>query len=136
MSAREALQTFVGGKGDVLIAYENEAVTARQKGEELEYVIPDQTILVENPIAVTTRAPAAARAFIKFLRTRESQEVFAEKGYRSIIDGLVDEERYPTPKTLFTIADVGGWDEVQKTFFDREDGIMAAIQRELGAPLE
>ena len=41
-SAREALQTFVGGKGDVLLAYENEAITAQQKGEEVDYVIPDR----------------------------------------------------------------------------------------------
>jgi sulfate/thiosulfate transport system substrate-binding protein len=135
-SARESLQTFAGGKGDVLIAYENEAITAQQKGEELEYVIPDQTILIENPIAVTTKAPDAAQAFVDFLRTRESQQVFAEKGYRSILDDLIDEQRYPAPKTLFTIGDLGGWDEVQQTFFDREDGIMAGIQRELGAPLE
>jgi sulfate transport system substrate-binding protein len=135
-SARESLQTFAAGKGDVLIAYENEAITAQQKGEDLDYVIPDQTILIENPIAVTTKAPEAAQAFVDFLRTRESQQVFAEKGYRSIIDGLVDAERYPAPKTLFTIADLGGWPEVQKTFFDREDGIMAGIERELGAPLE
>ncbi len=135
-SARESLQTFAGGKGDVLIAYENEAITARQKGEDLDYVIPDETILIENPVAVTTKAPAAARAFVDFLRTRPSQEVFAEKGYRSIIDGLVDEKRYPAPKTLFTIADLGGWADVQKTFFDRGDGIMAGIERELGAPLE
>jgi sulfate/thiosulfate-binding protein len=135
-SARESLQTFAGGKGDVLIAYENEAITAQQKGEELDYVIPDQTILIENPIAVTTKAPAAALAFVDFLRTREAQQVFAEKGYRSILDDLVDAQRYPAPKTLFTIADLGGWGEVQKTFFDREDGIMAGIQRELGAPLE
>ena len=135
-SARESLQTFAGGKGDVLIAYENEAITAQQKGEELDYVIPDQTILIENPIAVTTKAPAAAQAFVDFLRTRESQQVFAGKGYRSILDDLVDRQRYPTPKALFTIGDLGGWDEVQKRFFDRQDGIMAGIQRELGAPSE
>ena len=51
-SAREALQTFTSGKGDVLIAYENEAITAQQKGEDVDYVVPDETILIENPIAV------------------------------------------------------------------------------------
>ena len=135
-SARESLQTFTGGKGDVLIAYENEAITAQQKGEKLDYLIPDETILIENPIAVLEGAPAQARAFVDFLRTRESQEVFAEKGYRSILDELVDEERYPAPETLFTIADLGGWPEVQESFFDREEGIMAEIQREVGAALE
>ena len=53
-SARESLQNFTGGKGDVLISYENEAITAQQKGEKLDYVIPDETILIENPIAATT----------------------------------------------------------------------------------
>ena len=135
-SARESLQTFAGGKGDVLLAYENEAITAQQKGEELDYVIPDQTILIENPIAVTKDAPAQAQAFIEFLRTPESQRVFAEKGYRSILEAEVDEETYPTPQALFTIADLGGWAEVQERYFDREDGIVAEIQREVGAPLE
>ena len=55
-SARDALQTFTGGKGDVLLSYENEAITAQQKGEKVDYVTPDQTILIENPIAVTTKA--------------------------------------------------------------------------------
>ena len=135
-SARESLQTFAGGKGDVLLAYENEAITAQQKGEELDYVVPDQTILIENPIAVTKDAPEQAAAFIAFLRTPESQRVFAEKGYRSILDAEIDEATYPTPPALFTIADLGGWPEVQKRYFDREDGIVAAIQREIGAPLE
>ena len=55
-SAREALQTFIGGKGDVLLAYENEAITAQQKGEEVDYEIPNGTILIQNPIAVTIDA--------------------------------------------------------------------------------
>jgi sulfate transport system substrate-binding protein len=49
---------------------------------------------------------------------------------------VLDEETYPTPQTLFTIADLGGWDQVSSEFFDREDGIFADIQRELGEPTE
>jgi sulfate/thiosulfate transport system substrate-binding protein len=135
-SARESLQTFVAGKGDVLISYENEAITAQQKGEELDYVIPDDTILIENPIAVTKDAPASAQTFVDYLRTDEAQKIFAEKGYRSIDDALVDEARYPTPSGLFEIADLGGWDQVMKDWFDREGGIMADIQRGVGAPVE
>src|SRR5215218_8811140 len=65
-SARESLATFAGGKGDVLLSYENEAITAQQKGEPLEYVVPDQTILIENPVAVVTESanPEKAQAFI------------------------------------------------------------------------
>ena len=135
-SARDALQTFVGGKGDVLISYENEAITAQQKGETLEYVIPDATILIENPIAVTKDAPASAQAFVDYLRTDEAQKVFAEKGYRSIKDALVDEERYPTPPQLFEISEYGGWEQVMDDWFDRKGGIMADIQRTVGAPVE
>ena len=58
-SARESLQTFSSGKGDVLLGYENEAILAQQKGEELDYVVPDQTMLIENPVAATTEAKDA-----------------------------------------------------------------------------
>ena len=135
-SARESLQTFVGGKGDVLIAYENEAFTAREKGEELDWVIPDQTILIENPIAVTKDAGEKARAFVDYLRTEEAQGIFEEKGYRTILGDPREQTTWPNPKTLFTIRDLGGWDEVQAAFFDREAGIVAGIQREVGAALE
>ena len=94
-SAREALQTFVGGKGDVLLAYENEAITAQQKGEEVDYVIPDGTILIQNPIAVTTGAPAEAAKFVEFTRGDEAQKIFGEKGYRSVNADLVDESDVP-----------------------------------------
>ena len=137
-SARESLQTFAGGKGDVLIAYENEAITAQQKGENLDYVVPDQTILIENPIAVVSESkhPEQAKAFVDFTRSEQAQKVFARKGYRSILPELVDRKRYPQPKTLFTIAELGGWPKVMETFFDRDNGIVAKIERDLGAPLE
>lgn len=131
-SARESLQTFAGGKGDVLIAYENEAITAKAKGVELDYVVPDATILVENPIATTEKAPAAARAFVKWTRTEGAQRIFAAKGYRSVVPELVDETTFPTPSGLFKIGDVGGWNTVMEEFFDPEKGSVAAIERDLG----
>ena len=126
----------LGGKGDVLIAYENEAITAQQKGEELDYVIPDQTILIENPIALTEQAGEAASAFVDYLRSTDAQRVFAEKGYRPVRDDVAAARSYPVPAALFTIADLGGWADVQERFFDRENGIMADIQREIGAPTD
>jgi sulfate transport system substrate-binding protein len=135
-SARESLQTFTGGKGDVLLAYENEAILAKEKGEEIDYVVPQQTILIENPVAVTKDAPPAAAKFLDYIRSPEAQRVFGRAGYRPVDESLADEFQFPMPVDLFTIADVGGWDEVQKKFFDREDGIMAGIQREVGAALE
>jgi sulfate/thiosulfate transport system substrate-binding protein len=135
-SARESLQTFTGGKGDVLLAYENEAILAQRKGEDLDYVVPQQTILIENPVAVTKDAPAQAGAFLDYLRSEAAQRVFGKAGYRPVNKAIGGEFQFPEPPGLFTIADVGGWDEVQKRFFDREDGLMAAIQREVGADLE
>jgi sulfate/thiosulfate-binding protein len=129
-SAREALQTFDAGKGDVLLAYENEALTAKSKGLKLDYVIPDQTILIENPIAVTTAGEKkpAAEAFVEYARTPAAQKIYGEKGYRSVLPNLVDKQKYPTPPGLFTITDLGGWKDVNKKYFDEKDGIITKIQ--------
>jgi sulfate transport system substrate-binding protein len=135
-SARESLQTFAGGKGAVMIAYENEIINAQQKGQDLEYVIPDQTILIENPIAMTSdsQSPMQAQAFLNFLRSTEAQRIFAENGYRPVVNDVLKEFDYPTPPTLFTIEDLGGWEKVTRKFFDSESGTMAQINREQGAP--
>jgi sulfate/thiosulfate-binding protein len=135
-SARESLQTFSSGKGDVLLAYENEAIFARNAGEKLDYVVPDQTILIENPVAALSDTGPAAQAFVDFLRTPEAQRVFGKKGYRPVVKDVLSEFDYPKPPGLFTIADVGGWSEVSKTFFDRETGVMAEINRNLGVPTD
>ncbi len=131
-AARDSLQTFTGGKGDVLISYENEAITAQQKGEKLDYVIPDQTILIENPIAVTKDASSTAQDFVNYLWTKPAQKIFAEKGYRPVDPGLVDQRKYPKPKQLFTIQKFGGWDAVSDKFFDKDNGIVAQIEKSLG----
>jgi sulfate/thiosulfate transport system substrate-binding protein len=135
-SARESLTTFVSGKGDVLLGYENEAIFAKNEGQPVDYVVPDQTILIENPVAVTEDASAAAPGFVDFLWTDEAQKVFGEEGYRPVVKSVLDTFDFPTPSGLFTIADVGGWSTVQEEFFDREDGFMADVLRELGQPTE
>jgi len=137
-SARDSLQTFTGGKGDVLLAYENEAIAARQEGEKLDYFVPDQTILIENPIAVTndSRAPDQAQAFVDFLYTPKAQHTWGEQGYRPVVKKEFDKFDFPIPPDLFTIEKVGGWDTVMTDFFDPEGGIMADIEREVGAPTE
>ena len=133
-SAREALQTFAGGKGDVLISYENEAITAEKADVPLEYVIPDQTILIQNPAAVTkdSKNPDKAKAFLDWLITPEAQKIYASKGYRSVLPDLVDESTYPTPDKLFKIDEFGGWSKVNDEFFDPEKGSVAAIEKDLG----
>jgi sulfate/thiosulfate transport system substrate-binding protein len=133
-SAREALATFSGGKGDVLISYENEAITAQKAGVDLDYVIPDQTILIQNPAAVTTDAenPAKAKAFLDWLVTPEAQKIYAANGYRSVLPDLVDKSTYPDPKKLFKIDEFGGWSKVNDEFFDPDGGSVAEIEKDLG----
>jgi sulfate/thiosulfate transport system substrate-binding protein len=133
-SARESLQTFASGKGDVLLGYENEAILAQQQGEELDYVVPDQTILIENPIALVneSKEPEKAQAFIDFLYTEKAQRIFAGKGYRPVVEGLLDEGTFPTPAKLFEIGRFGGWDKVNDEFFDPQQGTIAEIFRSQG----
>ena len=138
-SARAALQTFSGGKGDVLLSYENEAIFAQQNGEDLEYVVPDSTILIENPAAITstTKHPKEAQAFLDFVRGEEAQKIFAENGYRPVLEGAdTAGQDFPEPSGLFTIDDLGGWDEVLATFFDEENGVVTEIERNLGVSTE
>jgi sulfate/thiosulfate transport system substrate-binding protein len=131
-SAREALQTFSAGKGDVLLAYENEAIFAQNAEQPIEYVVPDETILIENPAAATLSATPETAAWIEFVQSPESQRVFGEHGYRPVDPDVAGEFDYLQPPALFTIADLGGWPDVRERFFDRETGIVAAIEQELG----
>lgn len=130
-SARESLQTFIGGVGDVLLGYENEFLLGQANGEEFEFVIPDQTILIENPAALVNVSahPEKAQAFLDFLVTEEAQKVFGENHYRPVVPAVLETFDYPQPASLFTIADLGGWADVTTTFFDPDNGIVAEVQR-------
>jgi sulfate transport system substrate-binding protein len=146
-SGREATTAFAGGTGDVLISYENEAIFARQSGEDFEYIVPDDTLLIENPAAVTKDANPKAERFLEFVLSDEGQLAFASKGFRPVTDVAVQDDvegandpsdPFPAPKNkLWTIADFGGWSEVNAKFFataekDGEDGIITKIQNESG----
>jgi sulfate/thiosulfate-binding protein len=133
-SAREALQTFSAGKGDVLLAYENEAIAGQQAGQDLDYVVPEQTILIQNPIAVTTDAKdkAKAQAFVDFTTTPEAQKIFVSKGYRPVLASANDPGKFPNPPGLFKIDKFGGWSKVNDEFFDPDKGKVAEIEKDLG----
>jgi sulfate/thiosulfate transport system substrate-binding protein len=133
-SAREALQTFSSGKGDVLLGYENEAILAQQQGEEVDYVIPDETLLIENPIAVVNESkdPELAQSFVDFLYTPEAQEIFVGKGYRPVVKGTAGADEFPTPAKLFEIGKFGGWGKVNDAFFEPEGSVVADIFQSQG----
>ena len=133
-SARASMNTFVSGKGDVLLAYENEAIQAQQSGADIAFVRPAATILIENPIAVLKKSQhqTEAKAFIAFTRSAVAQEIYAKYGYRPVDKAVLKKwtKTFPTPRQLFTIRDIakGGWPVVQAKFFDPNKGIVKQIQ--------
>ena len=137
-SARKSLQTFTSGKGDVLLAYENEAIFAQQEGADLDYVVPDDTILIENPAAIgaESKHPEQAEAFRQFVLSEEAQKIFLDNGYRPVVEGVAEEGQFPEPSGLFTIEEFGGWADVMKKFFDPEGSIMADVERSIGVSVE
>jgi sulfate/thiosulfate transport system substrate-binding protein len=134
-SGREATSAFVEGDQDVLLSYENEAILAKQNGEDIDYIVPDDTLLIENPAAVTTDAKDGAQEFLDFQTSAEGQELYAGFGFRPVagvedvevpeVEGANDPgDPFPAPATLFTIdGDFCGWGEAAEKFFaDGEDG--------------
>ena len=141
-SGREATTAFSEGNGDVLISYENEAILARANGEAFDYIVPDDTLLIENPAAVTTDSSDTAQAFLDFQLTPDAQADYATFGFRPVVDGVTlpevegandPSDPFPTPGTLLTIDDdFGGWGEANSKFFDENDGIITRLQEETG----
>ena len=143
-SGRDATTAFQGGTGDVLLSYENEAIFARQSGEKVDYVIPEQNLLIENPAAVTKSAAPAAKKFLDFAVSAEGQDIYAQHGFRPVesvdgvdvgtVDGANDPSKpFPAIKDLATIDKTfGGWDAVNAKFFDEKDGIITKLIADSG----
>ncbi|MBX6390729.1 MAG: sulfate ABC transporter substrate-binding protein [Frankia sp.] len=141
-SGRDATTSFLSGTGDVLLAYENEAILARQNGEELDWIYPDTSILIENPGAVLINANPKAQEWLDFVLSTEGQRQFALKGFRPIIEGVdttgvegaLDETNpFPDIKQLLTVdKDFESWSALSKKFFDEDTGIITKIIAESG----
>jgi sulfate/thiosulfate-binding protein len=133
-SARDALNTFLGGKGDALLTYENEALLAQRSGQEVYFNIPKATIRIDNPVAVpsSSKNKTAAQAFVKFLYTPTAQKLFAQSGYRPVVTSANKGFSFPVRPQLFTVDYLGGWTKADKKFFDPNTGLMAKIQASLG----
>src|SRR6476661_6251301 len=132
-SGRDATTAFQSGQGDVLLSYENEAILARQSGADFDYVVPPETLLIQNPGAVTTDAGPKAKKFLDYLTGKEAQTDYAEEGFRPLDDSIKVEVRgandpsdpFPAPsKKLLTIdGDFGGWSDANTKFFDENNGL-------------
>ena len=137
-SGRAAVTTFENGIGDVLLTYEDEALLRQQQSREFPFIIPDSTILIENPIALIDKnvekhkTRQVAEAFIEFVRTVSAQKAFAQYGLRPVNETAAAEfkEKFPVPPYLFDTAYLGGWDRVEKEIYGK-DGIWTKIIEEL-----
>ena len=96
-------------------------------------MIPKDTILIQNPIAVVGKGSSATEAqkFVNYLISPAGQAIWARTGYRPVISG-VSGAKFPTPPGLFTIDSLGGWKSVTKKFFEPETGIVTKIEQSLG----
>jgi sulfate/thiosulfate-binding protein len=136
--ASAALQTFTGGKGDVLLAYEQDALLAQESGAPIQIVYPPQTIEIQTPIATTVKASSSAKSFVKWLYTPAAQTILAQTGYRPVVASAQSAFTQAFPNagspTEFTISDVdsGGWDDVMTKFFDPTSSIMQKIESSIG----
>lgn len=128
-SGREATEAFLQGTGDVLISYENEAIFAERHGDPVDHIVPESTFRIENPVAVLEHAqhPEKALAFRDFLYTPVAQRAWAEAGFRPVDPGVAAEyaAEFPEPATLYTIADLGGWETVEAELFAPDSGAIA-----------
>jgi sulfate/thiosulfate-binding protein len=127
--ARGSTTTFAQRKiGNVLIAWENEAFLAVNElgKDQLEIVVPSQSILAEPPVAVVDKnverhgTKAAAQAYLEFLYSDEGQEIAAKHYFRPRNQTVAKKYDNVFPKIkLFTVDQMfGGWKKAQATHFD------------------
>jgi sulfate transport system substrate-binding protein len=134
-SGRNALNTFLSGRGDVLLDYESDAKLAQSQGKPVFYLIPKATLQIETPLAAVNGSNyVAAQRFVSWLYTPEAQTIWAQNGFRSVLPSVEKKfaAQFPPRPQLFTIAYVGGWAKVNAQFFDPTNGIVAKIEQGLG----
>jgi sulfate/thiosulfate-binding protein len=134
-SGRNALNTFLSGKGDVLLDYESDAKLAQSQGKPVYYLIPKATLQIETPLAVTNSSnKAEAQKFVTWNYTTAAQTIWADNGFRPSVLSVARKyaKQFPPRPQLFKIGYVGGWDKVNTQFFDPTNGIVAKIEQSLG----
>src|SRR5437660_6504273 len=106
-SGRNATNTFLAGKGDVLLTYESEALNSRLNGQDIQYVIPRQSMLIELPIAVlkSSSNKDVANQFIRFVKGDTAQDLLAQYGFRPVDRKIARKyaSKYPSRPGIFKI---------------------------------
>ncbi len=134
-SASTALSTFLGGTGDVMLDYESDAIAAVKKGDPVQYVVPPQSIEIQNPIALLSGSTSSgAKAFYNYLLSPAGQTLWGQLGYWPVLPTVAAQFKFDKPARLFTISSfgLGGWTAVAKKFFDPSTGVVTQIEQGLG----
>ena len=134
-SGSNATNTFLSGKGDVLLTFESEAINGK-----IPYVIPRQTMLIQLPIAVLKDSPNKdlANRFIQFTKGDAAQTLFAQYGWRPVNNAVAAKfkSKYPERPGVFTVDDktIGGFRAAETRWFDLKTGLMTRIEQAVGGP--
>jgi sulfate transport system substrate-binding protein len=139
-SSRNATATFLSGKGDVMLTYESEAQAARASGQNIPYVIPRQTILIELPLVVMKNSQNKDKAisFMRFFKSEAAQDLLGQYGWRPVnpTSAAKFKSKYPARPGIFRVEAkyFGGWKAIDKRWFDPNKGLMVQIERAAGGP--
>ena len=135
--ARGSTTTFVErGIGDVLLAWENEALLAVEKlgNGKLEIVVPTSSILAEPPVAVVEKnverhGTRGGAGVLEFLYTPEGQELAAKHNYRPRDAAVAARyaSRFPKLRLVTIDGAFGGWQKAQATHFLSDGGVFDQI---------
>ncbi|HEY7604985.1 MAG TPA: sulfate ABC transporter substrate-binding protein [Gaiellaceae bacterium] len=132
-SGSNATNTFLSGKGDVLVTFESEAINGK-----IPFVIPRQTMLIDIYGAVTKQSEhkQEVNAFLRYLKSPGGQTILGTDGYRPVNKQVFAQfaRKFPKRPGETTVDDklLGGWRAVDRKWFDPNTGIMARIERGLG----
>jgi sulfate transport system substrate-binding protein len=135
-NARDSIQNFEAGNGDVAITYENEVLTANEAGLEDEAVYAPSSVLIENPVAVVDKwvddhcVREVAEAFVDFLHTPDVKALYTDVGFLRSTD-LAEAKAgggiFPAIEDLWTVDEIGGWASLNDELFSDTGIVTEAI---------
>jgi sulfate transport system substrate-binding protein len=135
-SGRESVTTFERGIGDVIVTYENELLPRIKIGRPYELIVPADTLIIENPVALIDKnadrhkVRDLAEAFVEFLSGQEAQKAFINAGFRPLTSSDVSTSAAGAsrPAPLFTMKDLGGWDHIEPLVFGPQGAWTKAVE--------
>lgn len=133
-SGEISISTFASGLGDAAISYENSILDASSNLKNFSKVIPTDTLLIQNPVAIVDKDVdgdghrTLAQAFVNFLQSPQGQNIFVKYGFRSIRLNIEKQHasKFPTPSGLFNVQNYGGWDKLNNELYS-SNGIWTQV---------